>query len=128
MFVDRDLTMKYTKKIVSAIFGNMSFDNFPPPNRRLDMFLKSKHLKPIYENAEDKIAFENAFNFLKHNGLMKVVIVEDKSVMSSYFDGIDIFCSYAKKVYTKCFVSLTEKGIESWYKFRETGKWDHDCK
>ena len=126
MFVDRDLTMKYTKKIVDAIWGRNSFDDFPPPNKRLDLFCKSKHLSLINENPEDRSAFESAFTFLKQKGFIKVIKVEGDHISSTYFDGIDIFCAYAEKVATECFVSLTEKGLESWYDFRETGKWERD--
>jgi hypothetical protein len=126
MFVDRDLTMKYTKKIVDAIWGSKSFSDFPPPNRRLDMFFKSKHLSLINETSEDRSAFESAFNFLKQKGFIKVIKVEGNHISSTYFDSIDIFCYDAQKVATECFVSLTEKGLESWYEFRKTGKWERD--
>lgn len=126
MFVDRDLTMKYTKNIVSAIWGRKSFSDFPPPNRRLDVFFESKHLKLINETPEDCSAFESAFNFLKQKGFIKVIKVEGNHILSTYFDGIDILCAYAQKIATQCFVSLTEKGVESWYEFRKTGKWERD--
>ena len=126
MFVDRDLTMKYTKKIVEAIWGRQSFNDFPQPNRRLDIFLKSKHLSLINETSEDQSAFETAFNFLKHKGFIKVIKVEGNHISSTPFDGIDILLPYAQKVATECFVSLTEKGLESWYEFRKTGKWERD--
>ena len=65
MFVDRDLTMQYTKNIVSAIWGKQSVGDFPPPNRRLDVFFESKHLKLINESPKDLLA-SGAFSFKKY--------------------------------------------------------------
>ena len=116
----------YTQKIVRAIWGNRSWGFQNSPNRRLDLFFKSKYLSQWNASATDRCSFDMAFKFLKQQGFITVLKVEDSHIWSTYFDEVDISCSYVKEVYDKCFVSLTEDGMEAWYNFRSTGNWERD--
>ena len=122
MLSDRKDFESYTRNIVKAIFGNKSFNYLP--NRRADSFFESKHLKHINNSAGDTAAFEEAFNFLKHNGYIVVLLLTPKHIDTTYFDAIDLQCGYAKKEFERCYIQLTQKGLDAWYQLRKTGKWE----
>ena len=91
--------MDWTAKIIRTIFGNKCFTYLP--NRRLDLFLKGKHMENV-NAVENWLGFSEAFDWLLRMDFITTLRAKDGFIEKSYFDSHDLFTTYAKKEYENC--------------------------